>query len=170
MFISTALTSTGWQYFCVLCTEVATEYAKLGSRNFMSQKFLWGFFYKYTWIHDWLKNIKEEKIAKNCDQSLREIFHFVPKQIFSLKKILDEAVFYCIRDFLAPQRPAFYFMSFLSDAGRPGLPNVWPPGPFYAAPGPSSKNWAGRENYLLIVHFYVCIADFLFCASELTQF
>ena len=58
----------------------------------------------------------------------------------------------------------------------PGLPNVrpwgrmWPPGPFSSAPGPSTKNRAGREYYycyLLIVHLYINIADFLFCASEL---
>ena len=51
---------------------------------------------------------------------------------------------------------------------KSGLPNVrpWgrmrPPGPLYAAPRPSSKDRAGRENYycyLLIVHFYIYIAD-----------
>ena len=56
-----------------------------------------------------------------------------------------------------------------------GLPNVRPrgrmrpPGLFYAAPGPFSKNRAGRENYyryLLIVHFHISIADFLFCSFE----
>ena len=49
---------------------------------------------------------------------------------------------------------------------RTGLPNVrprgrmWPPGQFYAAPGPSSKNRAGRKDYychLLIVNFYINI-------------
>ena len=44
------------------------------------------------------------------------------------------------------------------------------PGPFYAALGPFSKNRASRKNYycyLLKVHFYIYIADFLFCSSEL---
>ena len=53
---------------------------------------------------------------------------------------------------------------------RTGLPNVRPPGLFYAAPGPFSKNLAGCENYyryLLIVHFHFSIADFLFCSFEL---
>ena len=39
---------------------------------------------------------------------------------------------------------------------RPG--RMWPPGPFYAAPGPSLKSRAGRKNYdcnLLIVQFYM---------------
>ena len=49
---------------------------------------------------------------------------------------------------------------------RAGLPNerprgqMWPPDPFYAAPGPSSRNCAGRENYyfhLLIKHLYIYI-------------
>ena len=62
--------------------------------------------------------LKKKNIAKNHGQPLREIFHLVPKQIFLLKKkILDEAVFYCIRDFLAPQRTTFYSMAFLSDVG-----------------------------------------------------
>ena len=56
------------------------------------------------------------------------------------------------------------------DNARPGLPNVRPPGQFYAAPGPTSKYCAGRKNYycyLLIVHFHIHTADFLFYASEL---
>ena len=48
------------------------------------------------------------------------------------------------------------------------------PGLFHTAPGPSSKNRAGRKNHycsLLIIHFYIIyIADYLICASETTQF
>ena len=92
-----------------------------------------------------------------------------------------ERKYYCLNLSRYPQwqtivltlRPHHWSINFITIYGvglySPGLPNVrprgriWPPGPFYAAP-------LGCENYycfLLIVHFYIYIADFLFCASEL---
>ena len=63
------------------------------------------------------------------------------------------------------------FIQRASQPSNTGLPNVRPrgrmrpPGLFYAAPGPFSKNRAGHENYvryLLLVHFHISIADFLY--------